>query len=75
MFDAQAAKQWAQTYNNSDDIHDNDDNDDNNDNDNKLNDIDNDNNINNTGKVEGKGKEWHSHVSAISVAPEFRRTP
>mmetsp|Transcript_113448 Transcript_113448/g.315540 ORF Transcript_113448/g.315540 Transcript_113448/m.315540 type:complete len:175 (+) Transcript_113448:119-643(+) len=26
------------------------------------------------GKVEGKGDEWHGHVSAISVAPEFRRT-
>merc|ERR1719203_2417802 len=26
------------------------------------------------GKVEGKGEEWHGHVSAISVAPEYRRT-
>ncbi|CAE6925432.1 nat5 [Symbiodinium natans] len=26
------------------------------------------------GKVEGVGPEWHGHVSAISVAPEFRRT-
>jgi len=26
------------------------------------------------GKVEGHGEDWHSHVSAISVAPEFRRT-
>eukprot|EP00747_Dinoflagellata_sp_TGD_P088379 gnl/TRDRNA2_/TRDRNA2_163979_c0_seq1.p1 gnl/TRDRNA2_/TRDRNA2_163979_c0~~gnl/TRDRNA2_/TRDRNA2_163979_c0_seq1.p1 ORF type:complete len:174 (+),score=32.16 gnl/TRDRNA2_/TRDRNA2_163979_c0_seq1:66-587(+) len=26
------------------------------------------------GKVEGHGEEWHGHVSAISVAPEFRRT-
>ena len=23
-------------------------------------------------KVEGKGSEWHSHISAISVSPEFR---
>mmetsp|Transcript_10637 Transcript_10637/g.21961 ORF Transcript_10637/g.21961 Transcript_10637/m.21961 type:complete len:144 (-) Transcript_10637:27-458(-) len=26
------------------------------------------------GKVEGGGEEWHGHVSAISVAPEFRRS-
>merc|ERR1711879_576000 len=26
------------------------------------------------GKVEGRGEDWHGHVSAISVAPEFRRT-
>eukprot|EP00403_Amphidinium_massartii_P043943 CAMPEP_0178437656 /NCGR_PEP_ID=MMETSP0689_2-20121128/35130_1 /TAXON_ID=160604 /ORGANISM="Amphidinium massartii, Strain CS-259" /LENGTH=106 /DNA_ID=CAMNT_0020059915 /DNA_START=82 /DNA_END=398 /DNA_ORIENTATION=+ len=26
------------------------------------------------GKVEGRGPDWHGHVSAISVAPEFRRT-
>ena len=26
------------------------------------------------GKVEGSGPTWHGHVSAISVAPEFRRT-
>eukprot|EP00931_Biecheleriopsis_adriatica_P105289 TRINITY_DN7984_c0_g1_i3.p1 TRINITY_DN7984_c0_g1~~TRINITY_DN7984_c0_g1_i3.p1 ORF type:complete len:171 (+),score=29.58 TRINITY_DN7984_c0_g1_i3:209-721(+) len=26
------------------------------------------------GKVEGSKEEWHGHVSAISVAPEFRRT-
>eukprot|EP00427_Karlodinium_veneficum_P041741 CAMPEP_0169273314 /NCGR_PEP_ID=MMETSP1016-20121227/51029_1 /TAXON_ID=342587 /ORGANISM="Karlodinium micrum, Strain CCMP2283" /LENGTH=129 /DNA_ID=CAMNT_0009359607 /DNA_START=1 /DNA_END=386 /DNA_ORIENTATION=+ len=26
------------------------------------------------GKVEGHGEDWHGHVSAISVAPEFRRT-
>ena len=24
-------------------------------------------------KVEGKGKDWHSHISAVSVSPEFRR--
>ena len=24
-------------------------------------------------KVEGRGKDWHSHISAISVSPEFRR--
>lgn len=24
-------------------------------------------------KVEGKGLEWHSHISAISVSPEFRK--
>ena len=24
-------------------------------------------------KVEGKGQEWHSHISAVSVSPEFRR--
>eukprot|EP00923_Selenidium_pygospionis_P005280 GHVN01008866.1.p2 GENE.GHVN01008866.1~~GHVN01008866.1.p2 ORF type:complete len:165 (+),score=13.20 GHVN01008866.1:119-613(+) len=26
------------------------------------------------GKVEGHGKNWHGHVTALSVAPEFRRT-
>ena len=26
------------------------------------------------GKVEGVEENWHSHVSALSVAPEFRRT-
>mmetsp|Transcript_24621 Transcript_24621/g.56833 ORF Transcript_24621/g.56833 Transcript_24621/m.56833 type:complete len:175 (-) Transcript_24621:59-583(-) len=26
------------------------------------------------GKVEGKGLDWHGHVSAISVAPDARRT-
>ncbi|KAA0158773.1 hypothetical protein FNF28_06106 [Cafeteria roenbergensis] len=25
------------------------------------------------GKVEGKGKLWHGHVTAVTVAPEFRR--
>ena len=25
------------------------------------------------GKAEGKGKEWHGHVTAVTVAPEFRR--
>jgi len=25
------------------------------------------------GKVEGNGENWHGHVSALSVAPEFRR--
>jgi N-terminal acetyltransferase B complex catalytic subunit len=24
-------------------------------------------------KVEGSGSEWHSHISAISVSPEFRK--
>jgi len=24
-------------------------------------------------KVEGTGEEWHSHISAVSVSPEFRR--
>lgn len=24
-------------------------------------------------KVEGTGHEWHSHISAISIAPEFRK--
>lgn len=24
-------------------------------------------------KVEGSGDEWHSHISAVSVSPEFRR--
>jgi N-terminal acetyltransferase B complex catalytic subunit len=26
------------------------------------------------GKVEGEGEDWHGHVSAVSVAPPFRRT-
>lgn len=25
------------------------------------------------GKVEGEGKLWHGHVSAVTVAPEYRR--
>ena len=25
------------------------------------------------GKVEGKGTNWHGHVTALTVAPEFRR--
>lgn len=25
------------------------------------------------GKAEGKGERWHGHVSAVSVAPEYRR--
>jgi N-terminal acetyltransferase B complex catalytic subunit len=25
------------------------------------------------GKAEGKGKEWHGHISAVTVAPECRR--
>jgi ribosomal protein S18 acetylase RimI-like enzyme len=25
------------------------------------------------GKAEGAGEEWHGHVSAVTVAPEFRR--
>ncbi|KIY71090.1 N-acetyltransferase [Cylindrobasidium torrendii FP15055 ss-10] len=25
------------------------------------------------GKAEGQGSEWHGHVTAISVAPEYRR--
>ncbi len=25
------------------------------------------------GKAEGRGSEWHGHVSALTVAPEFRR--
>jgi N-terminal acetyltransferase B complex catalytic subunit len=25
------------------------------------------------GKAEGKGEDWHGHVSAVTVAPEFRR--
>lgn len=25
------------------------------------------------GKVEGKGKDWHGHVTAVTVAPEYRR--
>ncbi|KAF9065679.1 hypothetical protein BDP27DRAFT_1331608 [Rhodocollybia butyracea] len=26
-----------------------------------------------TGKAEGQGAEWHGHVTAITVAPEYRR--
>ena len=26
------------------------------------------------GKVEGDGQDWHGHVSAVSIAPPFRRT-
>ncbi|KAK9720726.1 N-alpha-acetyltransferase 20 [Basidiobolus ranarum] len=25
------------------------------------------------GKTEGRGKEWHGHVTALTVAPEYRR--
>eukprot|EP00128_Syssomonas_multiformis_P013984 Colp12_sorted_trinity150504_noHs@12622 len=25
------------------------------------------------GKAEGKGEEWHGHVTALTVAPEYRR--
>lgn len=25
------------------------------------------------GKAEGSGEQWHGHVSAVTVAPEFRR--
>lgn len=25
------------------------------------------------GKAEGGGENWHGHVTAISIAPEFRR--
>ena len=25
------------------------------------------------GKVEGKGKDWHGHVTALAVAPAYRR--
>lgn len=25
------------------------------------------------GKVEGRNKNWHGHITAVSVAPEFRR--
>jgi N-terminal acetyltransferase B complex catalytic subunit len=25
------------------------------------------------GKAEGSGPEWHGHVTAITVAPEYRR--
>ena len=25
------------------------------------------------GKVEGLGKDWHGHVTALTVAPEYRR--
>lgn len=25
------------------------------------------------GKAEGAGTNWHGHVSAVSVAPQFRR--
>lgn len=25
------------------------------------------------GKVEGQGESWHGHVTAVTVAPEYRR--
>jgi len=25
------------------------------------------------GKVEGNGENWHGHVTALTVAPEYRR--
>lgn len=25
------------------------------------------------GKVEGQGQNWHGHVTAVTVAPEYRR--
>lgn len=25
------------------------------------------------GKAEGRGKEWHGHVTALTVATEYRR--
>jgi N-terminal acetyltransferase B complex catalytic subunit len=25
------------------------------------------------GKAEGQGTEWHGHVTAITIAPEYRR--
>ena len=25
------------------------------------------------GKAEGKGEDWHGHVTAVTVAPDFRR--
>lgn len=25
------------------------------------------------GKVEGQGESWHGHVTALTVAPEYRR--
>jgi N-terminal acetyltransferase B complex catalytic subunit len=25
------------------------------------------------GKVEGKGDNWHGHVTAVTVAPSYRR--
>lgn len=25
------------------------------------------------GKAEGRNKDWHGHVTAITVAPEYRR--
>ena len=25
------------------------------------------------GKAEGRGKEWHGHVTAVTVTPEYRR--
>jgi N-terminal acetyltransferase B complex catalytic subunit len=25
------------------------------------------------GKAEGRGENWHGHVTAVTVAPEFRR--
>lgn len=24
------------------------------------------------GKVEGKGESWHGHITAVTVAPEYR---
>ena len=26
------------------------------------------------GKVEGKGESWHGHITAVTVAPEYRST-
>lgn len=25
------------------------------------------------GKAEGRGEEWHGHVTAVTVAPDYRR--
>ena len=25
------------------------------------------------GKIEGQGDQWHGHVTALSVAPQYRR--
>jgi N-terminal acetyltransferase B complex catalytic subunit len=25
------------------------------------------------GKAEGKGENWHGHVTAVTVAPDYRR--
>lgn len=25
------------------------------------------------GKIEGPGDQWHGHVTAVSVAPDYRR--